>query len=140
LKAAVSRDNQDPFAWYQLGIIYDREGDQARASLASAERLQSSRAIRAGIVSARRCDGRDPAGTPDCLRAQDIVMASQSRAAENKKTKSRPMRTDKFMTRGPKGSDKFSPAHLICRGVVTPGARLATQSIACHRRSRSARC
>ncbi len=29
LKVAVNRDNQDPFAWYQLGIIYDREGDQA---------------------------------------------------------------------------------------------------------------
>src|SRR3982751_499715 len=33
LKAAVSRDNQDPFAWYQLGIIYDREGDIGRAAL-----------------------------------------------------------------------------------------------------------
>src|SRR3954454_23508395 len=38
LKAAVNRDNQDPFAWYQLGTIYDREGDIGRASLATAER------------------------------------------------------------------------------------------------------
>ena len=38
LKVAVGRDNEDPFAWYQLGIIYDREGDEARASLATAER------------------------------------------------------------------------------------------------------
>ena len=38
LKAAVNRDNENPFAWYQLGIIYDREGDQARAALATAER------------------------------------------------------------------------------------------------------
>ena len=38
LKVAVNRDNEDPFAWYQLGIIYDREGDPARASLATAER------------------------------------------------------------------------------------------------------
>ena len=30
LKVAVNRDNEDPFAWYQLGIIYDREGDQSR--------------------------------------------------------------------------------------------------------------
>ena len=29
LKVAVNRDNEDPFAWYQLGIIYDREGDLA---------------------------------------------------------------------------------------------------------------
>ena len=38
LKVAVNKDNQDPFAWYQLGIIYDREGDPARAALATAER------------------------------------------------------------------------------------------------------
>ena len=29
---------ENPFAWYQLGIIYDREGDQPRAALATAER------------------------------------------------------------------------------------------------------
>ena len=38
LKTAVSRDNRNPFAWYQLGIIYDREGDVARAALSTAER------------------------------------------------------------------------------------------------------
>ena len=38
LKRAVNRDNNNPFAWFQLGVIYDREGDTARASLASAER------------------------------------------------------------------------------------------------------
>src|SRR4029079_14459227 len=38
LKVAVNRDNQDPFAWLQLGIIYDREGDLARAAFATAER------------------------------------------------------------------------------------------------------
>ena len=38
LKVAVNRDNEDPFAWYQLGIIYDREGDMPRAALATAER------------------------------------------------------------------------------------------------------
>src|SRR5690606_21540672 len=38
LRVAVQRDNSNPFAWYQLGIIYDREGDQPRAALATAER------------------------------------------------------------------------------------------------------
>ena len=38
LKTAVNRDNDNPFAWYQLGIVYDREGDQPRAALATAER------------------------------------------------------------------------------------------------------
>jgi predicted Zn-dependent protease len=38
LRSAIGRDNNNPFAWYQLGIVYDREGDHARASLATAER------------------------------------------------------------------------------------------------------
>ena len=37
LKNAVNRDNDNPFAWYQLGIVYDREGDQPRAALATSE-------------------------------------------------------------------------------------------------------
>src|SRR5690606_18183563 len=39
LRSAVNRDNDNPFAWYQLGIIYDREGDRPRAALATAERF-----------------------------------------------------------------------------------------------------
>ena len=31
LKVAVNKDNEDPFAWYQLGIIYDHEGRPGRA-------------------------------------------------------------------------------------------------------------
>ena len=30
LRAAVARDHDNPFAWYQLGVIYDRRGDTAR--------------------------------------------------------------------------------------------------------------
>jgi len=116
LKAAVSRDNQDPFAWYQLGIIYDREGDQARASLASAERYSLEGNPRQAMVSARVAIAGIKPGTPDCLRAQDIVMASKAEL-ENKKNRRSSDEESKFMTRGPKGSDKFSPADLICRGA-----------------------
>ena len=116
LKAAVSRDNQDPFAWYQLGIIYDREGDQARASLASAERYSLEGNPRLAMVSARVAIAGIKPGTPDCLRAQDIVMASKAEL-ENKKNRRSSDEERKFMTRGPKGSDKFSPADLICRGA-----------------------
>jgi predicted Zn-dependent protease len=37
LKAAVARDRENPFAWYQLGTVYAANGDMARAKLASAE-------------------------------------------------------------------------------------------------------
>src|SRR3546814_16702524 len=38
LKLSVARDNENPFAWYQLGLVYDREGDRPRAAPATAER------------------------------------------------------------------------------------------------------
>jgi predicted Zn-dependent protease len=37
LRAAVSRDRENPFAWYQLGVVYGQNGDFPRARLASAE-------------------------------------------------------------------------------------------------------
>lgn len=86
LKAAVSRDNQNPFAWYQLGIIYDREGDAARAALATAERNNLEDKPRLALASAEAAMKGIPHGSPDWLRAQDIAMVSR---AELKKRKNK---------------------------------------------------
>ena len=85
LKAAVSRDNQNPFAWYQLGIVYDREGDAARAALATAERSNLQDNPRQALASARVAMKGIPAGTPDYLRAQDIAMVSRAELAKKDK-------------------------------------------------------
>jgi predicted Zn-dependent protease len=85
LKAAVSRDNQDPFAWYQLGIIYDREGDQARASLATAERSNLEGNPKLAYASAQMAMRGIPSGSPDWLRAQDIAMVSRAELAKKDK-------------------------------------------------------
>ena len=53
LKNAVNRDNDNPFAWYQLGIVYDREGDRARASLATAERQNLDGETKLALAAAR---------------------------------------------------------------------------------------
>ena len=78
LKTAVNRDNEDPFAWYQLGIIYDREGDTARAALATAERSNLEGGRKLALNSAETAMKGIPAGTPDYLRAQDIAMVSRA--------------------------------------------------------------
>jgi predicted Zn-dependent protease len=85
LKVAVNRDNQDPFAWYQLGIIYDREGDQARAALATAERSNLENNPKMALASAQLAMKGIPAGTPDFLRAQDIAMVSRAELAKKDK-------------------------------------------------------
>ena len=78
LKAAVNRDNQNPFAWYQLGIIYDREGDIARAALATAERSNLEDKPKLALASAEMAMKGIPQGSPDWLRAQDIAMVSRA--------------------------------------------------------------
>jgi predicted Zn-dependent protease len=85
LKEAVNRDNQDPFAWYQLGVIYDQEGDSARASLATAERSNLENNPKLAYASAQMAMKGIPAGTPDFLRAQDIAMVSRAELAKKDK-------------------------------------------------------
>jgi len=85
LKVAVSRDNEDPFAWYQLGIIYDREGDDARASLATAERSNLEGNPKLAYASAQMAMRGIPSGSPDWLRAQDIAMVSRAELAKKDK-------------------------------------------------------
>ena len=85
LRLAVQRDNQNPDAWYQLGIIYDREGDQARASLATAERYNLIGQPQLALAPAEAAVRTLPRGTPDWLRAQDIAMGSRSDLEQRKK-------------------------------------------------------
>ena len=84
LKNAVNRDNDNPFAWYQLGIVYDREGDQPRAALATAERNNLEGKNKLALASARMAMAGLPQGTPDYLRAQDIAMVSETALKKDK--------------------------------------------------------
>ena len=85
LKTAVNRDNDNPFAWYQLGIVYDREGDEARAALATAERNNLEGKNKLALASARMAMAGLSPGTPDYLRAQDIAMVSEEAVKKDKK-------------------------------------------------------
>ncbi|HWH17970.1 MAG TPA: M48 family metalloprotease [Allosphingosinicella sp.] len=85
LKAAVSRDNTNPFAWYQLGIVYDREGDEARAALATAERYNLQSEPRLALANAEQAMRGIPHGSPDWIRAQDIAMVSRTAVEKDKK-------------------------------------------------------
>lgn len=84
LRAAVARDDDDPDAWYQLGIIYDREGDQGRAALATAERSYLEADHKMALASAEMAMRGIPPGTPDYLRAQDIAMVVRAQLKDEK--------------------------------------------------------
>ena len=89
LKTAVSVDNENPFAWYQLGVIYDSEGDTPRAALATAERNNLEGNPKLALASAEMAMRGIPAGTPDYLRAQDIAMVSKTELKKDKKGRDR---------------------------------------------------
>lgn len=91
LRSAISRDNQNPFAWYQLGVIYAHEGDAPRAALANAERFNLQGAAQPALAHASMAMAGIPKGTPDWIRAQDIALVSKFAVDEQKRNRrSRP--------------------------------------------------
>ena len=78
LRNAVGRDRYNPFAWYQLGVVYAATGDIPRARLASAEQQVMSRQYTLAIRSAQVAEAGLPVGSPDWLRAQDIGLQARA--------------------------------------------------------------
>ncbi|WP_417320202.1 M48 family metalloprotease [Erythrobacter aureus] len=78
LRAAVGRDRRNPFAWYQLGMVYAARGDTARARLATAEQQVMSGQYALALRSAQAAEGGLERGTPDWIRAQDIGMQARA--------------------------------------------------------------
>jgi predicted Zn-dependent protease len=82
LRAAVTKDNRNPFAWYQLGTVYEGKGDQPRAALASAEgALMEGTPMRALTNAAEAMAGL-PEYSQDWIRAQDIKLVAEAQIAK----------------------------------------------------------
>jgi predicted Zn-dependent protease len=86
LRSAVARDRENPFAWYQLGMVYAAKGDIPRARLASAEQAIMSERPREALQNAEAAEQSLPSGTSDWLRAQDVAMQAR---AELERTRDR---------------------------------------------------
>jgi len=84
LKAAVAKDRENPFAWYQLGVVYAARGDTPRARLASAEQQSMSGQMAQAMQNAEAAERSLPAGSPDWLRAQDIAMQARAELERRK--------------------------------------------------------
>jgi predicted Zn-dependent protease len=87
LKTAVDRDKDNPFAWYQLGVVYAARGDTPRARLASAEQQLMSLDLVEAMRSAEAAEAGLPKGSPDWLRAQDIAMSARAEIERRNKKK-----------------------------------------------------
>ncbi len=78
LRNSVARDRRNPFAWYQLGVVYAAKGDMPRARLASAEQQVMTRRYTEAMRSAQVAEAGLPENTPDWLRAQDIMFQARA--------------------------------------------------------------
>ena len=77
LRAAVAKDRENPFAWYQLGVVYEHRGDTARAALATAERYTLEGNTPLALRNAEMAMAGIDKASPDYLRAQDIALAAR---------------------------------------------------------------
>ncbi|OYY91870.1 MAG: peptidase M48 [Sphingomonas sp. 28-66-16] len=84
LRLAVARDDDNPFAWYQLGVVYELRGDQPRAMLATAERASLTGDLRTAAYSARVAMNGLPQNSNDWIRAQDIALTAQNQLDDQK--------------------------------------------------------
>ncbi len=82
LKAAVTRDNRNPFAWYQLGVVYEDKGDRPRAALANAERYLMEGAPQLALPNAAEAMAGLPEYSQDWIRAQDIKLVAEAEIAK----------------------------------------------------------
>lgn len=85
LRRAIARDRENPFAWYQLGVIYDRKGDAPRAALAAAERYSLEANPRGAAANARVALAGLQRGTPDWIRAEDISLVAADELGNKKR-------------------------------------------------------
>jgi len=85
LKRAIAQDRENPFAWYQLGVIYDRRHDEPRAALAQAESSSLAGEMNTAAAKARLARSGLPQGTRDWLRADDIAEFASNEISGRKK-------------------------------------------------------
>jgi predicted Zn-dependent protease len=78
LRASVQRDRFNPFAWYQLGVVYAARGDIPRARLASAEQQVMNRRYPEALQNAQAAEAYLPYGSADWIRAQDIALQARA--------------------------------------------------------------
>ncbi len=84
LRAAVVKDNRNPFAWYQLGVVYEAKGDLSRAALASSERYLMENLPQLALPNAVEAMAGLPEYSQDWIRAQDIKLVAEAEIAKRR--------------------------------------------------------
>lgn len=84
LERSALLDADNPFTWFQLGVVYHRLGDNAREALVSAERFNLIGEFPHALASAKSAVNRLPIGSPEWVRAQDIQLIAEQELRKRK--------------------------------------------------------
>lgn len=77
LNRATRLDRTNTFAWFNLARAHGYRGENALANLATAERYFAANAAGPAVGHARRALAELDRGSPEWIRAQDILFASE---------------------------------------------------------------
>ena len=80
----MAKDRENPFAWYQLGMVYGAKGDIPRARLASSEQQIMTGAAAEALRNAEAARAALPEGSADWIRAQDVAMQARAQIEREK--------------------------------------------------------
>jgi predicted Zn-dependent protease len=84
LKMAIVAEPDNAMAWYYLADAYSRNGNDAMAALATAERYYSLKQYPQAMNFSQRAQKKLAEGSNDWQRANDILSISQSEARERR--------------------------------------------------------
>lgn len=76
LKAALQKEDDDTFAWFEAAQAYSELGNQPMADLATAERYYSVGAMKTAAHFAMEAQRKLPKGSSDWQRAGDIMLVA----------------------------------------------------------------
>ncbi|TPD62968.1 hypothetical protein FIV46_02490 [Emcibacter nanhaiensis] len=91
LKYALAKDPNNYFAWLQASIAYHRKGNEAMTRYASAERFLLAGDVRGAMVNAKFAMDNLPKNSTEWIRAQDILVTTQSNLSPNAQEKLPPL-------------------------------------------------
>ncbi|MBL4802094.1 MAG: M48 family metalloprotease [Emcibacter sp.] len=87
LKYALSRDPGNSFAWHQASVAYHRKDNEAMTYYSTAERFLLVGNLRGAMINAKHALDTLPKDTPQWIRAQDILVVTESNMSDKARKK-----------------------------------------------------
>ena len=87
LEYAISRDPHNSFAWHQASVAYHRKENAAMTYYATAERFLLVGNLRGAMINAKHAVESLPKDIPQWVRAQDILVVTESNMSDKSREK-----------------------------------------------------